>query len=146
MKYSTDRIVGGKPAQSMIPWQVYLPFNTINGCGGTIIDRCTVLSAAHCGIKVGQLIRAGTRFKNKNLVTRYVSKVITDENYYNGFNDGYLLYHDFAILKLNKKLPKNNPYIKPACLPSLTSWGSSKMNRCFVSGWGLMGMLITSPL
>ena len=143
MKYSTDRIVGGKPAQSMIPWQVYLPFNTINGCGGTIIDRCTVLSAAHCGIKVGQLIRAGTRFKNKNLVTRTVTEVTTHEHYVDTWK---FQYHDFAILKLNKKLPKNNPYIKPACLPSLTSWGSSKMNRCFVSGWGLMGMLITSPL
>ena len=53
-----DRIVGGKPAPSMIPWQVW-----IEGCGGTILDSCTILTAAHCGINTGHSIRAGSTDK-----------------------------------------------------------------------------------
>ena len=53
---NSDRIVGGENASSMIPWQV-----SIGGCGGTILDSCTILTAAHCGqIKPGISIRAGS--------------------------------------------------------------------------------------
>ena len=41
----SDRIVGGQHAPSMIPWQVAI---VGIGCGGTILDSCTILSAAHC--------------------------------------------------------------------------------------------------
>ena len=54
---NSDRIVGGENASSMIPWQVWFP----GGCGGTILDSCTILTAAHCGqIKTGISIRAGS--------------------------------------------------------------------------------------
>ena len=53
------RIVGGKPAPSMIPWQVW-----IGGCGGTILDSCTILTAAHCDITTNDIIRAGSLNKN----------------------------------------------------------------------------------
>ena len=53
---NADRIVGGEEAPSMIPWQV-----SVGGyCGGTIIDACTVLSAAHCEITTDDTIRAGS--------------------------------------------------------------------------------------
>ena len=53
---NADRIVGGEDAPSMIPWQVWFP----GGCGGTILDSCTILTAAHCGINTGHSIRAGS--------------------------------------------------------------------------------------
>ena len=52
---NSNRIVGGKYAGQMIPWQV-----RAWGCGGTILDKCTILSAAHCsGNTPGRKIRAG---------------------------------------------------------------------------------------
>ena len=54
---NADRIVGGESAPSMIPWQVFI---TEFSCGGTIIDACTILSAAHCGITTNGSIRAGS--------------------------------------------------------------------------------------
>ena len=63
------RIVGGKPAPSMIPWQV-----SIEGCGGTILDSCTILTAAHCGgITTGTNIQAGSRNYNEGQVSVYIS-------------------------------------------------------------------------
>ena len=38
-------IVGGQEAPYPIPWQVYL---SGIGCGGTILDKYTILTAAHC--------------------------------------------------------------------------------------------------
>ena len=55
-----DRIVGGEEAPSMIPWQVAILDESGQFCGGTILDECTVLSAAHCGIQTGNTIRAGS--------------------------------------------------------------------------------------
>ena len=52
---NTDRIVGGQDAPSPIPWQVY-----IEGCGATILDSTTLLSAAHCSFIIGEPIRAGS--------------------------------------------------------------------------------------
>ena len=54
---NADRIVGSEDAPSMIPWQVWFS----GGCGGTILDSCTILTAAHCdGITTGTYIRAGS--------------------------------------------------------------------------------------
>ena len=53
---NADRIVGGQDAPSPIPWQVYKGA----GCGGTILDSTTILSAAHCNYYVGESIRAGS--------------------------------------------------------------------------------------
>ena len=58
---NADRIVGGEAATSMIPWQVAM--FTSGGfyfCGGTVLDSCTILSAAHCGITTEHYIRAGS--------------------------------------------------------------------------------------
>ena len=53
---NAERIVGGQKAPSPIPWQVYKGA----GCGGTILDSTTILSAAHCPFYVGETIRAGS--------------------------------------------------------------------------------------
>ena len=56
MKKTTSRIVGGEDTPSPIPWQVYKGA----GCGGTILDPTTILSAAHCTFFIGETIRAGS--------------------------------------------------------------------------------------
>ena len=48
---TSNRIVGGVEALSPIPWQVFLtipmPIGT-GTCGGTILNKDTILSARHC--------------------------------------------------------------------------------------------------
>ena len=60
------RIVGGQNAPSMIPWQVAIFKDTNFICGGTILDECTILTAASCNIIwlfSGYFIRAGSTDK-----------------------------------------------------------------------------------
>ena len=45
----SGKIVGGQDATFPIPWQAY-----IGGCGATILDAKTLLSAAHCFVRNGQ--------------------------------------------------------------------------------------------
>ena len=60
---NADRIVGGEAAPSMIPWQVAMLSGSFQFCGGTVLDSCTILTAAHCGINTGHSIRAGSLTK-----------------------------------------------------------------------------------
>ena len=57
---NADRIVGGEAAPSMIPWQVAMLSESFQFCGGTVLDSCTILTAAHCAINTGHSIRAGS--------------------------------------------------------------------------------------
>ena len=56
------RIAGGQKAPSMIPWQVSIINITTHLCGGTILDECTILTAASCGNVTGLIIRAGSTY------------------------------------------------------------------------------------
>ena len=53
-KIPTPRIVGGRPAKDgEFPWQVSLQTKNENDtymhfCGGTILSKYTILTAAHC--------------------------------------------------------------------------------------------------
>ena len=67
---NADRIVGGEAAPSMIPWQVALMSGSFQFCGGTILDSCTILTAAHCTPSTSHKIRAGSI--NKQTVVQVI--------------------------------------------------------------------------
>ena len=59
----TTRIVGGQPADiATMPWMAYLEGQAGGdswSCGGTVVGAHFVLTAAHCVIEKGQVIRPG---------------------------------------------------------------------------------------
>ena len=72
---NTERIVGGEQAPGMIPWQVALLSGSFQFCGGTILDSCTILTAAHCTPNTGHQIRAGSKTKTNGgqvIIHRYI--------------------------------------------------------------------------
>ena len=81
MAGAAGRIVGGQPADSPIPWQVYLFVENLYSCGGTILDASTILSAAHCfpssnspsTIRAGSLNRFNGGQVNTNLINIYIN-------------------------------------------------------------------------
>ena len=136
---NNERIIGGRPASAPIPWQVHLLEMGDGICGGTIIDRRTILTAAHCfyddngvlnttaaiyALSVGIVERDHT---DNSPIT--LESITTHEGF-----DLIESNHDIAILKLAKPLSFNE-HIGPLCLPN-KSYDPKEGTECFVSGWG----------
>ena len=143
----TERIIGGKEAESPIPWQVqFKPYGDRpeTFCGGTILDKYTILSAAHCiscreitkdpnlmsyyHVIVGSIVSSHCRHSEPDCGSYEIKKVIRHPKYDNSNED-----NDFCIIKLTKPIVyKKN--VRNICLPPSKQAPPGKM---VVSGWGL---------
>ena len=130
-----SRIIKGERAQGPIPWQVFWSYSNSLRCGGTILDRKTILSAAHCidhnyqsldiSVRVG-----GTNILNQEQVIKVNSVIYNQEMPYSSET----LDNDIILLKLKEPL-EFNFFVQPACLPNEET--EPEVNtRCLVSGWG----------
>jgi secreted trypsin-like serine protease len=177
----TDRknnlqIVGGKPANEYSwPAQVLIiqnykynrnnqTFTIAFQCGGTLIDRFTVISAAHCIVNEIQLsffekmqivpneyyptyesmftIYAGIyniSFHKKRQPVTYPGVKLDLEKIISHENyDRKLFRNDISIFRLASPVVLNR-YVKLACLPSHTSNNYPPVDSaCFASGWGTL--------
>lgn len=121
-------IVNGRPA-SECKWkhQIYLP-NV--GCGGTILSRDWVLSAAHCRNKRGHKAVAGLwkRSRSSGSQERRISEVKSHSKYRGKQSNWY----DFDLIKVDK--PFNfNKCVGSASLPSSDVRVGT---HCWITGWG----------
>ncbi|KAF4114305.1 trypsin-like [Onychostoma macrolepis] len=136
-----NRIVGGKNATAGAwPWQVSIHF-TFAGidfghfCGGTLITKDWVLSAAHCFqwfnasyvvMYFGRLNQSGS---NPYETNRTASQIINHPNFnFSTFDN------DIALIQLSSSVPFSD-YIRPACLGAVNSTFAGG-TESWVTGWG----------
>ncbi|XP_063884718.1 chymotrypsin B-like [Scylla paramamosain] len=137
------RIIGGDKASPLeYPYQVFITNNrkgrrSVN-CGGSIITRDWVVTAAHCMIPPAgdfsdMVVGVGSNFRDL-LEYLSVSQVIIHEKYDSlRIQDG----NDIALIQLAKKLNfKKNPSVQPVCLAEAEDLviGQDMVN----TGWGLL--------
>ncbi|KAI9589605.1 serine protease SP24D-like [Glossina fuscipes] len=135
---SATRVVGGETAtESQFPYQISLRRNGLHSCGGSIITKNVVLTAAHC---VGYddddgnytlhdpktlTIRAGSidRFMGGVLVR--VVEIIAHENYGNFLNDVALLRLEDPLIfsKLIQPIPLASIEVPPGENIVISGWG-----------------------
>jgi len=141
------RIINGEPAKlGQWPWAVVLGTKNWLGqfqvrCGGTLLNRNTVLSAAHCFDQAGITIaRIGDLdVSNTNDGASHVDINIAQSIQHPNWNPNTNA-NDIAILKLSSQVTYTEN-IKAACLPEgykskvLTSFLSN--NDPFIIGWGV---------
>lgn len=132
------RIIGGQDAApGSWPWMAMLSRiignKTDSFCGGTIISKRHIITAAHCfdSIKINHvLVHVGvhnrTNIKTKPLS---ISKVVINPSY-----DSKYLYNDIALIKLKEEIIFDN-YTRPICLDNAPH---SKKKSLFAIGWGTM--------
>ncbi|XP_072311921.1 transmembrane protease serine 9-like [Eucyclogobius newberryi] len=130
------RIVGGEDAPTgSWPWQVSLQRFGQHICGGSLINREWIMSAAHCfsstsafgwQISLGRENLQGT---NPNEVSKSVSTIILHPNY-----DSFTSDNDVALLRLSSAVTFTD-YIRPVCLAATDSVFNSGTDS-WVTGWG----------
>uniref|UniRef100_A0A4W4FUK5 Peptidase S1 domain-containing protein n=1 Tax=Electrophorus electricus TaxID=8005 RepID=A0A4W4FUK5_ELEEL len=129
-----NRIVGGSEAQEGAwPWQVDIQVeSTGHVCGGSIISRRWVLSAAHCFPNkkyiLNSCLKCGLRQFNQNTLSR-VRMVVIPEGYSNPQGGS-----DIALVQLSTPVTWSDR-IQPVCLPSADLHFKSG-TLCYVTGWG----------
>jgi secreted trypsin-like serine protease len=132
----TDAVPNSWPSQVLV--RIQLELGPIAECSGTILNRRTVLTAAHCILPATKsfTLLFGIHDKSKPptpIVQRTVTKVILHENF-----DVTKASNDIALLKFDEPLSLSES-IYPACLPddSLENELNPKAGEpMFAVGWG----------
>ncbi|XP_022248470.1 complement factor B-like [Limulus polyphemus] len=144
---------GEQRADKPWPWMAAIYYQLENfeklGCGGSIVDREWILTAAHCFViknadpkKVEYLVPANVTVKLGLLDIRNSSDLkefeVTDIRLHEKFN--YTTYdHDIALLKLSRPITYER-FIRPVCLPPVVIPENSTLyetgQSAFVTGWG----------
>ncbi|XP_056627615.1 hyaluronan-binding protein 2 [Triplophysa dalaica] len=142
----SPRIFGGrKSLPNAHPWQASLQYRPLgsnetfrHGCGGTLIDSCWLVTAAHCIDKNEEIrVELGSSNLEKNDPAKQfleVEKAFVHENY---TETDEALYNDIALLKLKAKnghcaLETNS--VRAACL---TRDSFPDGTKCTISGYGV---------
>uniref|UniRef100_A0A3B4B800 Peptidase S1 domain-containing protein n=1 Tax=Periophthalmus magnuspinnatus TaxID=409849 RepID=A0A3B4B800_9GOBI len=137
------RIVGGQEASpGFWPWQVYILTRDSMGttfiCGGSLINREWVMTAAHCheGITVGLgyltqvFLGSVDRTSSRNSVMRMVVEVVFHPDY----NSSIAFINDIVLLKLDSPVTYTSR-IQPVCLSKNDSTIQSGQTS-WVAGFG----------
>ncbi|XP_067411459.1 trypsin-like [Emydura macquarii macquarii] len=127
-----QRVVGGRPCTiGSRPFQVALLRNGRIYCGGSLIDRKWVLTAAHCSSQIRSLqVRLGDYNLGMNEGTEQTRRI---RNFF--VHPEYNLKprdKDFMLLELDVPAQLNN-YVNTISLPTSCPAPGSP---CSVSGWG----------
>ncbi|XP_072140045.1 transmembrane protease serine 13-like isoform X1 [Mobula birostris] len=143
---TSSRIVGGAPARlGKWPWQVSLQFKSRPVCGGSIISHDWVITASHCIFDEEALNPSNWKVYSgfislhqlSSATLRFVSKIITHENYNRDNND-----NDIALMKLTHPLEITDK-VRPVCLPSYNQEFTGG-TPCWITGFGRVEESATS--
>ncbi|KAG9342957.1 hypothetical protein JZ751_015173, partial [Albula glossodonta] len=131
------RIVGGAAAQEGFwPWQVDIQLGSDHVCGGSLITKDWVLTAAHCfpdpGAVSSYVLYMGRQQLsgfNQFETTSRVRRVVIPPGY-SSPQEG----QDMALIQLASPV-KWTDHIQPICLPDANILFPSG-TLCYVTGWG----------
>ncbi|KAM8742323.1 transmembrane protease serine 2 isoform 1-T2 [Acanthopagrus schlegelii] len=141
----STRIVGGTEAvNGAWPWQVSLQIQGQHVCGGSIIGRQWILSAAHCfqtysDPKLWTVYSGNVRLSAFIFASgARVNKIISHKGFDTDTNN-----NDIALLKLDTPLTFTGT-VKPVCIPNF-GVDLSAGQQAWITGWGALRSSGPSP-
>uniref|UniRef100_A0A182N3G2 Peptidase S1 domain-containing protein n=1 Tax=Anopheles dirus TaxID=7168 RepID=A0A182N3G2_9DIPT len=142
-----DRIIGGrKVPDGMWPWHAAIVHRTGRNselvCGGSIINKLSILTAAHCLYKVNGMVAPNRVFvhvgRTHQVFPKNHSKTYRSEHFI--VHPGYRQHnvsHDIALIKLESEIEMND-FVQPVCLwPTGTDHERVVGRTGYVVGFGL---------
>jgi len=134
-----SRIVGGQDAElGQFKYQVSLRYYGGHNCGGSIISRNRVLTAAHCNVPLSSLtIVAGTVSLAESTENTFTATEFVEHPGWNSWT----LENDIAVVKIDGEFTFGDN-IQPVGLPSSSIEDNSK---AMASGWGYTSYPGTTP-
>uniref|UniRef100_A0A8C8ZJS7 Serine protease 55 n=1 Tax=Prolemur simus TaxID=1328070 RepID=A0A8C8ZJS7_PROSS len=130
-----SRIIGGLEAEvGEFPWQVSIQVGNEHFCGGSILDKWWILTAAHClnsvAISAADLnVVVGTNdLTSSHVETKLVTTIVHHKDFKKVNMD-----NDIALLLLATPITLSDLKV-PICLPTEPS--PSTWHECWVAGWG----------
>uniref|UniRef100_A0A670XW30 Peptidase S1 domain-containing protein n=1 Tax=Pseudonaja textilis TaxID=8673 RepID=A0A670XW30_PSETE len=129
-RFLFSRIVGGEEAVPYSwPWQASLQILDEYICGGAVLTRTWIVTAAHCLKKdecfLPALLLYYSYHKEQILVKQYIA--------HPDFNTS-TLDSDIALVELTEPLEFNH-YVHPVCLPEQDE-KIEPSRICVITGWG----------
>ncbi|XP_078344129.1 chymotrypsinogen A-like isoform X1 [Oculina patagonica] len=140
-----SRVVNGEDATPHSwPWQISLRYKNYGHiCGGSLIEKDWVLTAAHCvnfdptpasfKVTVGAHHRTGSPTSVQETIN--VVKVIYHSKFKYNPPESTDLRHDVALLKLERPITPSDK-VNTVCLPKGRNDKISAGKNCFITGWG----------
>ncbi|RWS13969.1 trypsin-1-like protein [Dinothrombium tinctorium] len=140
------RIINGRIAeQNTWPWitavMVFKNSGKFESCGGTLIDKRFILTAAHCfpsGIKKVEVLLGGQNRKEDGEILS-VKRILTHDDWKvdsKKIKEESETKNDIALVELKDPV-KFNLKIKPICLPPDKNFEPSEKNATVIAaGWG----------
>ncbi|XP_065295441.2 mast cell protease 4-like [Dermacentor albipictus] len=131
------RVINGSITwRAQVPWLVHVFAVSKKGhgipCGGSIITRDVVMTAAHCVYKAST---GGRVVVYHNTTSRHDDKQIDVKltmvhRKYKGLDSGY----NIALLKLSRPLRRFDSFVRPVCLPKQGE--RTKAIKMLIAGYG----------
>ncbi|XP_041094769.1 serine protease 33-like [Polyodon spathula] len=145
-KVGENRIVGGSDAQKGAwPWQVSIMRDGFPFCGGSLINKDWILSAAHCfqsssNVKLYTVRLGALSLSQQQGVDRRLLRIVVRPGFKSADKGD-----DAALLELEQPAPLSET-ILPVCLPS-PSTSFTTGQQCWVTGWGNVkeGVTLSAP-
>uniref|UniRef100_A0A8C5P6I4 Peptidase S1 domain-containing protein n=1 Tax=Leptobrachium leishanense TaxID=445787 RepID=A0A8C5P6I4_9ANUR len=138
-------IVGGHEAKAHSrPYMASLEISGENTCGGTLINRKWVLTAAHCmentPVSVVRVVLGGHNLHDPD---RFMQMFRIQESIRHPEYNPLTFQNDIQLLKLNDSVTIT-PYVKPLKIPNANS-DVVPGTPCSVAGWGYISDFGAEP-
>jgi secreted trypsin-like serine protease len=131
----SEQIVGGTvDRHTNTKWVAALLYKRYQVCGGSLVNRRIVLTAAHCTIGTKRKkwrVRLGSKNWARGGVVRRVKRIYIHPRF-----NRRTLYGDLSVLKLSRRIPRRAGIRPVTMVSSGTHHVTDPPTEAYIAGWG----------